>query len=1160
MSNLPKIYNPLPEKTDFSDSITSLNELKNLSDIGNAIVTKMEESARFAHENANNNAVLLEEKKRHNLLIGYIEEIANAEEKELLLKEFVKLRKSYEKNTSWLSKVGSDVKVSLLDKGDEKLSAFGSKVMGIKDNMVSSLPPFWKGLYDIGMDAYQKRVENKREVNESLESILNDNSSTEEIANEGNNTQTSTNNQTTNNEISDNSFDGLEELIHKLVVDKESGLIDTNAFNEIIEGINEENLLLNEISIFAKHANEEEMKLLQELLNTPEKFSARIREEFEKISNVSIEDGKVFTDVTYDIQNERHRNYIEESKSSTSEVESVSKEEISQLFSDVTNNLQKDISSFNQEEVSRSFSNISEGESGFDSASAISQEKEDDYRRDSLEEQIKLNDSVEKIYKFISGNTLSKNVKSSKNGEGSSGGVLSFLGSLAGDFVGGKVGKLLKPIANSKIGTKVLSSKVGQKFMTDTNIGKALSGMGLGNTAENVGMKTAKESVEKISKESTEALTKKATTEVTESIAKEGAEKVATKAAGKTAAKTGMKAVGKSLLKKIPGVSLIAGLGFGLNKLLSGDGIGAMMEVASGLAGTIPVLGTIASTAIDAASAARDISKETEEIIPQEEMKSGTFSGGKVDDYTFEPQMKNVSIGGEGGDDFRFDDLPPTPKVEVKPFKQSILPDTNTITDMDFDYSKFNPDDIITSDSGKEAFAEVPKPLPAPTPIVSRTTDYTNVRMRDGTFGGGGADDFRFDDLPPASKVEVKPFKESILPDVDSITDMGFDYSEFDQADYPMFNRVEATPQPSTSIIPKSEGLMDGSTKTPTATSQSGGENFTPVNAPKNPIHINPKLNEMFNSHITTKDDGKVIERHVDGVEDLKNDIKKYYKSRDLGIKATSRLIRKNSPAEVYNQALLEEVYGKNYSVSIQPQGIYDRNNDMAFTPIVKDDNGIITKILKNPSDHIKKDEEGYVPPNSFMSMSDELSTQYQSDYNKELSTRSMEEQTDRKRLSDLQEASFWSGGMDNPEGDKEIAMLQEKIAKNYAPLQTEVNSNQYTVGAKMSELIDNRVNQTSNIQSVNKPSTSSSTVLQEHPTTSKQGRDAAYTTSSTRSGAPTKTKESQQPPVIVNNNYNTTNNNVPSSSSNKQTPPPQMIVNPMPASVWGGGGWGGMR
>ena len=499
------------------------------------------------------------------------------------------------------------------------------------------------------------------------------------------------------------------------------------------------------------------------------------------------------------------------------------------------------------------------------------------------------------------------------------------------------------------------------------------------------------------------------------------------------------------MLKKIPGVSLIAGLGFGLNKLLSGDGVGAMMEVASGLAGTIPGLGTIASTAIDAASAARDISKE-------------------------------ASIGGVGGDDFRFDDLAPAPKVEMK------------------------------------------------------------------------------------------PFKESILPDVDNITDVGFDYSTFDMNDYPVFNQVANEDTSTTNIIPQSGGLMDGSTKTPSATSQTGGENFTPVNAPKDvtpQYNSNSKLNEIYSSHITTKDDGKVIERHVDSVKDIRNEVKEHYKSRGMSDSSISSLMSHTSTADVYNQALLEEVYGKNYSVNIQPQGIYDRNNDMAFTPIVKDDNGIITKILKNPSDHIKKDEEGYVPPNSFMSMSDELSTQYQSDYNTELSTRSMEEQTDRKRLSELQETSFWSGDVANPELDSERTMLEEKIAKNYAPLQTEVNSNQYTVGAKMSELIDNRVNQTSNIQSVNKPSTStsSSTVLQEHPTTSKQGRDAAYTTSSTRSGAPTKTKESQQPPVIVNNNYNTTNNNVPSSSSsNKQTPPPQMIVNPMPASVWSGGGWGGMR
>lgn len=987
MSNLPKIYNPLPEKTDFSDSISSLMELKNLSDIGNAIVTKMEESARFAHENANNNAVLLEEKKKHDVLLGYIENIANEEEKQLLLEEFRKLRKSYDKNSNWVFNLEKEVKTALLGKGEEKLSVFGSKIMDIKNNLVSSLPPFWKGLYDIGMSKYQSSVDRGNEVHNSLENILYGDTSTEEVTNEGDIIRTTNNNvsntssqYTASEEVTNSSFSGLEDLLRKVLVDKESGLLDTNGYNEIIQGINDENILLNEIETFAKYASEEEMKLLQELLNKPEEFSSLLKEEMSKISNISVKDGKVFTDVTYDIQNERQRRYYADSMSSS--MERFDEDEVIRNFSNITDT-QED-----NETVDRWFSNImDEDAEGFDSASTIAQENENDYRRESLEEQKQLNDSVDKIYRFISGD---KSKKSSANKSEEDGGILSFLGDMAMTFLGGKIfGKILGPIFKSKAMTKVLSTNVGQKVLANTKIGKTLSGMGLGNTTENV--------TKNIAKESTEALVKKTTSEVTETISKKGAEKVATKVAGKTALKTGVKLGAKLGARAIPYLTPI---------LAAYDGISGWND---------------------------------------EEAHQRVFG----------------------------------------------LQDGQEAT------------------MGQKAANAV-----------------ANVLDMGGVFTG-------FASLA------------------------GFDVSTDDltKGIYNFFGGDTENKSKS--------GLLDGSTKTPTATSQSGGEKFTPVNAPKDATpqyNSNSKLNEIYSNHITTKDDGKVIERHVDSVKDIKNEVKEHYKSRGMSEESISNRMSNMNIADVYNQTLLEEVYGKNYSVDIQPQGIYDRNNDMAFTPIVKDKNGIITKILKNTSDHIKKDEEGYVPPNSFMSMSDELSTQYQSDYNTELSTRSMEEQTDRKRLIDLQEASFWSGGMDNPEGDKEIAMLQEKIAKNYAPLQTEVNSNQYTVGAKMSELIDNRVNQTSNIQSVNKPSTSSSTVLQEHPTTSKQGRDAAYTTSATRSGAPTKTKESQQPPVIVNNNYNTTNNNVPSSSSNKQTPPPQMIVNPMPASVWSGGGWGGMR
>jgi len=97
----------------------------------------------------------------------------------------------------------------------------------------------------------------------------------------------------------------------------------------------------------------------------------------------------------------------------------------------------------------------------------------------------------------------------------------------------------------------------------------------------------------------------------------------ATKTAGKTAAKAatkiGGKALGKSLLKKIPIVGALAGIGFGLSRLAEGDVLGAVGEVTSGLASTIPGLGTVASIGIDTALAARDISRETSNEIEAED-------------------------------------------------------------------------------------------------------------------------------------------------------------------------------------------------------------------------------------------------------------------------------------------------------------------------------------------------------------------------------------------------------------------------------------------------------------------------------------------------------------------------------------------------------------
>lgn len=104
----------------------------------------------------------------------------------------------------------------------------------------------------------------------------------------------------------------------------------------------------------------------------------------------------------------------------------------------------------------------------------------------------------------------------------------------------------------------------------------------------------------------------KASTELAIGAAKPAAKSVSgamAKTVGKNVAEQGAKTGLKSALKKIPGVGLIAGGIFGLQRALAGDFVGATGELASGVAGTIPGVGTAASLGIDAALMAKDMAE-----------------------------------------------------------------------------------------------------------------------------------------------------------------------------------------------------------------------------------------------------------------------------------------------------------------------------------------------------------------------------------------------------------------------------------------------------------------------------------------------------------------------------------------------------------------------
>jgi len=151
----------------------------------------------------------------------------------------------------------------------------------------------------------------------------------------------------------------------------------------------------------------------------------------------------------------------------------------------------------------------------------------------------------------------------------------------------------------------------------------------------------------KIQQETAEATAKAAASSTTKAVAKSG---------GKTLVKSG--------LKKIPLVGALFGIGFGLQRAFSGDFAGAALEVASGVTGAIPGVGTAASAAIDVGLAARDIHKATSGL------KSDMDS--KAQEMYNEKPMRKVNPDGSAYDSIPLQgsgvnrpnwSLPPAPPV-----------------------------------------------------------------------------------------------------------------------------------------------------------------------------------------------------------------------------------------------------------------------------------------------------------------------------------------------------------------------------------------------------------------------------------------------------------------------------------------------------------------
>ena len=178
----------------------------------------------------------------------------------------------------------------------------------------------------------------------------------------------------------------------------------------------------------------------------------------------------------------------------------------------------------------------------------------------------------------------------------------------------GKIKNTFNKIRKSKFGKKA------GKFLKKTRAGKAFRKLNI------IGKKAGK-GFSKVAKQGKGLL--KGASKAGKSLLKKGAKKIGAKVGAKALAKVGGKALGKGLLKKIPFVGLGAGLLFAGQRLMAGDMKGALLEAASGIAGTIPGVGTAISVGLDATLAAKDMG-----VLPGQKEAEQQQSGIEAPDPT----------------------------------------------------------------------------------------------------------------------------------------------------------------------------------------------------------------------------------------------------------------------------------------------------------------------------------------------------------------------------------------------------------------------------------------------------------------------------------------------------------------------------------------------
>ena len=172
---------------DLSTVLTKINDVGDLSNMAKAILLKINSNVEKTM-NSSSNKELIELKRENDVIEDLIKNVSDEKEQQKLNEVLDSLQDSIKQNSSFMKYYFSQFRTSVSaftqkNMVNNDLNTLFKTINDLKEESINSLPPFWKGLVNIGRDVYKERQDRKNRVYSEVNSNYQNNSTTNNYTN-----------------------------------------------------------------------------------------------------------------------------------------------------------------------------------------------------------------------------------------------------------------------------------------------------------------------------------------------------------------------------------------------------------------------------------------------------------------------------------------------------------------------------------------------------------------------------------------------------------------------------------------------------------------------------------------------------------------------------------------------------------------------------------------------------------------------------------------------------------------------------------------------------------------------------------------------------------------------------------------------------------------